>query len=125
MTKLSTAQEVKKLETVMIPYSVLGVIFTIILQTMGAIWWASGITFKIDYLQKTQAEFNQSILEGTKNRYTSLDASRDWNNNEKRLNGIESEIKIIQDKILQLPPKWFQDRFEDLKNRVETLERKK
>lgn len=122
---MNTAEEVKKIETVMIPYSVLGVIFAIILQTMGAIWWASGITFKIDYLQKTQAEFNQSILEGTKNRYTSVDASRDWNANEKRLGGIEADINSINLRIQESPPKWFQDRFEDLSKRVDNLERKK
>ena len=122
---MNTEEEVKKIETVMIPYSVLGVIFAIILQTMGAIWWASGITFKIDYLQKTQQEFNQSILEGTKNRYTSIDATRDWNTNEKRLGSIEADIKSISLRIQELPPKWFQDRFEDVRQRVDKLERKR
>lgn len=116
--------EVRKIETVMIPYSVLGVIFAIVLQTMGAIWWASGITIKIDFLQKSQQEFTQTIIDGTRNRYTSLDASRDWALNEKRIVKVEEDIKLIQNKILDLPPKWFQEKFDDIKRRVEVIEQK-
>ena len=89
----------RRKENIMIPYSMVGLVAAIIFQTMGAIWWASGVSVKLDYLQKTQAEFAQTIIEGTKNRYTSIDASRDFMVNDKRISKLEDDIEKLKEKL--------------------------
>lgn len=93
----------RRKENILVPHSVLGIVFAIVVQSMGAIWWASGfsssVSVKLDYLQKTQTDLTQTVIDGTKNRYTTFDAERDWSYNEKRLSSIESDIKILKDKL--------------------------
>lgn len=92
--------EEKRKENIMIPYSIVGVIFAIILQTFGAIWWASGVSVKLDFMQKAQIELSTLIYESGKNRYSSLDAQRDWANNDRRITKIETDLALLRDKII-------------------------
>ncbi len=72
------------------------------LQTMGAVWWSSGVNVKLDYQQKSISDLTQTVIDGTKNRYTALDAEKDWNANERRLSSLELEVKNHESKITQL-----------------------
>lgn len=87
----------RRKENIMVPYSVLGIIFAIVVQTMGALWWASGfsssVSVKLDYLQKGQTELSSAILDSDKSRYTLSDAQKDWAVNEKRLSALEAEVR--------------------------------
>lgn len=86
-------------EDIMIPYSMIGLIFAIILQSMGAVWWSSGVNVKLDYLQKSQTELATQLTTASQNKYTSLDAARDWANNDKRAELDELTVKALSDKI--------------------------
>lgn len=91
----------RRKENILVPYPILGIIFAIVVQSMGALWWASGfsssVSVKLDYLQKTQAEVGQAVIDGSRNRYSLSDASRDWSFNDKRLTVIESELEKLKD----------------------------
>lgn len=90
--------EERRKENISLPQSIIGVIIAIVFQTMGAVWWASSVTVKLDFLKQTQSDFSSAIIEGTRNRYTSEDAERDWKINERRLLAIEQDIKSLRDK---------------------------
>lgn len=89
----------RRKENIMIPYSMVGLVAAIIFQTMGAIWWASGVSVKLDYLQKTQTEFAQTVVENTKNRYTSIDSARDMLVIDKRISKVEEDVEKLKEKL--------------------------
>lgn len=103
---INNEKQERRKENLMIPYSMIGVVMSIVIQTMGAIWWASGVNVKLDYIQKTQVDFAQTIYEGTKNRYTSLDAFKDWTENNKRIDTIEKDLKELGIKVISFQAKY-------------------
>lgn len=94
--------EEKRRDNIMIPYSLIGVIVAVLLQTMGAVWWSSGVSVKLDYQQRSIADLTQTVIDGTKNRYTALDAEKDWSANERRLAAAETEIRDSINRITRL-----------------------
>lgn len=90
----------RRKENVMIPYSMLGLIATIIFQTMGAIWWASGVSVKLDYLHRTQIDLTEIVSEGNKNKYSSIDAAKDWDSNNARIEKLENELYSLKEKVV-------------------------
>lgn len=92
----------RRAEGVSIPYPLIAIVFTLIIQTLGGVWWASAMNAKMEYLQDGQAKLEIAIINASSNRYTSLDASRDWAVNERRLNSIESTINENKKSIIEL-----------------------
>ncbi len=88
-------------EGISIPYPLLGIMFTLIIQTLGGVWWASAINAKMEYLNLGQKNMESAISLAATNRYTSSDAARDWAANDRRLTIIENSMaenkKVITD----------------------------
>lgn len=91
--------------SVTIPYPLLSIVVVLVVQTMGGIWWASAMNAKMGYLQGGQEKLEIAINLGTKDRYTLLDAQRDWTVNDRRMDalehGLESNKKAIIDLEIQ------------------------
>lgn len=91
----------RRAEGLNIPYPLLGIMFTLIIQTLGGVWWASAMSAKLGFMNDGQIKLEKAIGEASLNRYTSLDASRDLATYDRRLNIIESTIsenkRIITD----------------------------
>lgn len=83
----------RRAEAVNIPYPILGVIITLVIQTIGGVWWASSMNTNMKYLNDGQSKLEKLISESSALRYTSIDASRDWAANERRINVIEGTIE--------------------------------
>lgn len=82
----------RRSEGLNIPYPLLGIMFTLIIQTLGGVWWASAMNAKMEYLNLGQKNMEAAISTAATNRYTSSDAARDWAANDRRINNIESSI---------------------------------
>jgi hypothetical protein len=82
----------RRSEGISIPYPLLGIMFTLIIQTLGGVWWASSINAKMEFLGLGQKNMEAAIASSAINRYTSVDAARDWATNERRLAVIEDAI---------------------------------
>ena len=82
----------RRSEGISIPYPLLGIMFTLIIQTLGGVWWASAMNAKMEYLNLGQKNMEAAISTAAVNRYTSSDAARDWAANDRRLTIIENSI---------------------------------
>lgn len=92
----------RRIESLNIPYPLIGVIFALVLQTVGGVWWASSMNTSMTYLKAGQAEMNIAITNAGANRYTSVDASRDWAVNDRRILSLENNVSDNKRAIIEL-----------------------
>lgn len=74
----------------------IAVLFTLLVQTGGGIWWLAQVSAKIDYAIAAMAEFKAD-------RYTQADARRDLellrshdNEHDRRLAVLESQLEAMR-----------------------------
>lgn len=91
----------RRQEGVNIPYPLLGIMFTLIIQTLGGVWVASSMKSELGFLNEGQKKLEKTIGEASINRYTSFDAARDLTSFDRRINAIEATVnenkKVITD----------------------------
>lgn len=92
----------RRREAISVPYPLVGVFVTIALQTIAGVWWASGMNTSMAFLKSGQNEVSQTIAAAAANRYTSIDASRDWAVNDRRVDSMEAAIISNRKDIVQL-----------------------
>lgn len=69
----------------------LAMIFAIVMQTMGAIWWAATLSAKLD-------DLSYQVAALTADKYTKSDAEKDQKYAEQRFSDIERRITNMEHK---------------------------
>lgn len=82
----------RRQEGVSIPYPLLGIMFTLVLQTLGGVWWASAMSSKLGYLNDGQSKLEAAITAVGINRYTTVDAARDLAGYDRRFTILEANV---------------------------------
>lgn len=82
----------RRAEGVSIPYPLLGIMFTLVLQTLGGVWWASAMSAKLGYLNDGQVKLETAITTIGINRYTTVDAARDLAGYDRRFTVLEATV---------------------------------
>lgn len=77
------------------PGVVISLLSTILVQGFIAIWWAAGISKDVDYLKQTL-----QVMQG--NRYTSIDAARDFGLTQQRSVEVERRLISIETRLREL-----------------------
>lgn len=93
---------VERKDTINIPYPMLAIVFTLVVQTLGGVWWASAMNAKMEFLQALLNKLEISVNLSTKDRYTSQDAVRDWSANDRRVSSLESLVEVNRRAIVGL-----------------------
>ena len=98
MTIKKESEEIKNMRNnyFKVPYAFTGLLCFLIIQTGGAIWWASGQSTKSDFILQTQQEIRIAVKENSQNRYTSIQAQDDWRSNDSRLKVIEKDVEELK-----------------------------
>lgn len=91
------ADEVKVGNGVVIRYELMGVIAMMIIQSLTAVWWASGISTNVRFMADEMKELKSSIAAGAIDRYTSAEASKDREVMSDRINSLEKRMQSIVD----------------------------
>ena len=73
-----------------------GVLFAILLQSYGAIWWAAQISASLQTLKETSARQAQAIVELTSDKYSAKQAEKDSEAISVRLKDIEARLRAIE-----------------------------
>ena len=88
-----------------VPTAILGVFIFMSAQTFGAVWWASSLTTKIDFLQETQRELKKMAETNGHNRYTSTDANVDKADIYIKIMHLEENFKELDKRVTSFQSK--------------------
>jgi hypothetical protein len=80
---------------IIIRYELVGVIVMMLIQSLTAVWWASGVTANMKYLTDEIKDIKASIAAGTVDRYKGSDAAKDREVLNDRINAIDRRLQSI------------------------------
>lgn len=90
-------------EGIKLSRTVLGLIATVLLQVAGLLVWGSSLNARVEFIQTQLVEIKESMVAGTRDRYTTGDASRDkelylqlFKGNADRISKLETEVHALQ-----------------------------
>jgi len=82
-----------------VPTAILGVFIFMSAQTFGAVWWASSISTKMDFVQSTQRELKKIAEINSNTRYTAEDAMADREYINMRVLNLENHYRELEHKV--------------------------
>lgn len=74
---------------------------TLIIQLIGAIWWASSMTTTLSYVRSELSDLKANFSAATDQRYRSTDASKDFAAVNDRLSKLQSQIDSTIQRLYQ------------------------
>ena len=90
------SEEVKK-SGFIIRYELMGVIAMMIIQSLTAVWWASGISTNVKFMAEEMKELKVAMAAGTADRYRGSDAAKDREVINDRIAGVEQRVQKLFD----------------------------
>lgn len=91
-----THPERRKEAGFLIRYELLGIIAIMILQLVGAIWWASSMSSDVRYMRADMIRLTSTIDKASADRYRSTDAQKDFFAVYQRLERNEARILKLE-----------------------------
>ena len=83
-----------------VPTALIGVFIFMTMQTLGAVWWASGQSTKLDFIKQNQDELKVIVKEKMDDRYTLERSKIDWSANNIRINIIEVKLEQLKEDVI-------------------------